>query len=173
MSLPSDRCEIGRVVLALAGVAFLGGCVSVRASRVEAAAPGSDTATVVVRVYDHVDDRDAGVLSRRRAVTELLRDEQGWKRVHATDEPAWQLSELPHGRYRVQVERRIDETGHERRMASSDDVEFALGPGDKVLVEVVLKHPKRALVGAGVGAGVVVVAVTVLLVVLVGAMTAW
>jgi hypothetical protein len=58
-------------------------------------------------------------------------------------------------------------------MASSDDVEFALGPGDKVLVEVVLKHPKRVLVGAGVGAGVVVVAATVILVVLVGAMTAW
>ena len=164
---------IRRVVLALAGVAFLGSCVSVRASRVEAAAPGSDTATVAVRVYDSVDDRDAGVLSRRRAVTELLRDERGWTRVHATDEPAWQLCELPRGRYRVQVERRVDETGREQRMASSDDVEFALGPGDKVLVEVVLKHPKRVLVSAGVGAGVVAVAVTVTLVILVRAMTAW
>jgi hypothetical protein len=64
-----QRPSIGRVVLALAGIALLGGCVSVRASRVEAAAPGSDTATVEVRVYDSVDDRDAGVLSRRRAVT--------------------------------------------------------------------------------------------------------
>ena len=168
-----QRPVIGRVVLALVGVAFQGGCVSVRASRMEGAAPGSDTATVAVRVYDSVDDRDAGVLSRRRAITELLRDERGWTRVHATDEPAWQLCELQRGRYRVQVKRRIDETGRERRMASSDDVEFALGPGDKVLVEVVLKHPKRVLVGAGVGAGVVVVAATVILVVLVGAMTAW
>ena len=164
---------VARVVLALAGVAFLWGCVSVRASKVEGAAADSVTGSVVVRVYDRVDDRDAGVLSRRRAVTELFRDERGWTLVHATDEPAWQLSELPRGRYRVQVERRIDETGRERRMASSDDVEFALGPGDKVLVEVVLKHPKRVLVGTGVGAGVVAVAVTVTLVVLVGAMTAW
>jgi hypothetical protein len=164
---------IGRVVLALAGVAFLGGCVSVRASRVATAAAGSGTATVTVRVYDSVDDRDAGVLSRRRAVAELLRDEQVWTPVHATDEPAWQLSDLPPGHYRVQVERRIDETGREQRMASSDDVEFEVGPGDKVLVEVVLKHPKRALVGAGVGAGVVAVVLTVTLVVLVGAMTAW
>lgn len=168
-----QRPVIGRVVLVLAGVAFLGGCVSVRASRVEAAAPGSDTATVAVRVYDSVDDRDAGVLSRRRAITELLRDERGWTPVHATDEPAWQLSDLPRGRYRVQVERRIDETGRERRLASSDDVEFTLGAGDEVLVEVVLKHPKRALVGTGVGVGVVVVAFTVALVVLIGAMTAW
>lgn len=164
---------IGRVVLALAGVASLGGCVSVRASRVEGAAPGSDTATVAVRVYDSVDDRDAGVLSRRRAVTELLRDEQVWTLVHETDEPAWQRADLPPGRYRVQVERRIDETGRERRLASSDDVEFTLGPGDEVHVEVVLKHPKRALVGTGVGVGVVVVASTVALVVLIGAMTAW
>jgi hypothetical protein len=93
--------------------------------------------------------------------------------VHATDEPAWQLSELPPGRYRVQVERRIDETGHERRLASSDDVEFVLGPGDEVLVEVVLKHPKRVVVGTGVGVGVMVLAATVTLVVLIGAMTAW
>jgi hypothetical protein len=164
---------ISRVVLALAGIALLGGCVSVRASRVEAAAPGSDTATVEVRVYDSVDDRDAGVLSRRRAVTELLREERGWTPVHGTDQPDWQLSELPGGRYRVQVERRIDETGRERRLASSDDVEFALSPGDKVLVEVVLKHPKRVLVGTGVGVGVAVLAATVTLVVLIGAMTAW
>jgi hypothetical protein len=164
---------IGRVVLALAGVAFLGGCVSVRASRVEGAAPGSDTATVAVRVYDSVDDRDAGVLSSRRAVTELSRDERGWTLVRATDEPAWQLSDLPRGRYRVQVERRIDQTGREQRMASSDDVEFTLAAGDEVLVEVVLRHPKRVLVGTGVGVGVVVVAATVALVVLIGAMTAW
>jgi hypothetical protein len=52
-------------------------------------------------------------------------------------------------------------------------VEFALSPGDKVLVEVVLKHPKRVLVGTGVGVGVVVVAATVALVVLIGAMIAW
>jgi len=164
---------IGRVVLALAGVALLGGCVSVRASRVESAAPGSDTATVAVRVFDSVDDRDAGALSHRRAVTELLRDEQVWTLVHATDEPAWQRADLPPGRYRVQVERRIDETGRERRLASSDDVEFTLGAGDEVLVEVVLKHPKRVLVGTGVGVGIVVVASTVALVVLIGAMTAW
>ncbi len=168
-----QRPGIGRFVLALAGVAFLGGCVSVQVSKVRGPAAGSGTATVAVRVYDRVDDRDAGVLSRRQALTELLRDEHGWTRVHVTDEPAWRLSDLLPGRYRVQVERRIDETGHERRMASSDEVEFVLGTGEEVLVEVVLKHPKRVLVGAGVGAGVVLVAVTVALVVLVGAMTAW
>jgi hypothetical protein len=165
-----QRPGIVRFVLAVAGVAFLGGCVSVRASKAPGAVAGSGTATVVVRVYDRVDDRDARVLSRRHAVTELLRDE---RRVHATDEPAWQLSELPPGRYRVRVERRIDETGHEQRMASSDDVTFELGPGEEVLVEVVLKHPKRVLVGTGVGAGIVVVAATVTLVILVGAMIAW
>jgi hypothetical protein len=73
----------------------------------------------------------------------------------------------------VQVERRIDQTGREQRMASSDDVEFTLAAGDEVLVEVVLRHPKRVLVGTGVGVGVVVVAATVALVVLIGAMTAW
>jgi len=165
-----QRPGIVRFVLAVASVMVLARCVSVRASKATGAAAGSGTATVVVRVYDRVDDRDARVLSRRHAVTELLRDE---RRVHATDEPAWQLSELPPGRYRVQVERRIDETGREQRMASSDDVTFELGPGEEVLVEVVLKHPKRVLVGAGVGAGIMVAAVTLTLVVLVGAMTAW
>jgi hypothetical protein len=164
---------VGRAVLALAGSALLGGCVSVSASKIAGAAAASGPATVDVRVYDSVDDRDAGVLSRRRAVTELLRDDRGWQPVHATTEPAWQRADLPPGRYRVQVERRVDETGRERRMASSDDVEFALGPGDEVHVDVVLKHPKRALVGAGVGAGVALVAATVTLVVLVAAMTAW
>ena len=48
-----------------------------------------------------------------------------------------------------------------------------LGPGDEVLVEVVLKHPKRVLVGTSVGVGVMVLAATVTLVVLIGAMTAW
>jgi hypothetical protein len=168
-----QRHPIGKAVLALVGIALPGGCVSVHASRVEDATPGRETATVVVCVYDSVDDRGSGLLSRRHAVTELLRDEQGWARVHSTDEAAWQRSDLPPGRYRVQVERRIDEHGHERRLASSDDVEFVLGPGDEVLVEVVLKHPKRALVGTGVGIGVVVVAATVTLVVLIGAMTAW
>jgi len=165
-----QRQGILRLVLAVAVAVFLGSCVSVRASKVEGAAAESGTATVVVRVYDSVNDRDAQVLSSRHAVTELLRDEL---RVHATDEPAWPLSDLPPGRYRVLVEHRVDETGHEQRMASSDDVTFELGAGEEVLVEVVLKHPKRVLVGAGIGAGVVVVAATVALIVLVGAMTAW
>ena len=170
MKAVAPRPEIVRSVLAVTSLVFLGGCVSVRTSKTPGAAAGSGTGTVVVRVYDRVADRDARVLSRRHAVTELLRDE---RRVHATDEPAWQLSDVPPGRYRIQVARRLDETGRERRMASSDDVTFELGPSEEVLVEVVLKHPKRVLVGAGVGAGVVVTAVTVALFVLVGAMTAW
>lgn len=165
--------RVGRAVLALAGSALLGGCVSVSASKIEGAAAASGPATVDVRVYDSVDDRDAGVLSRRRAVTELLRDDRGWQPVHATAEPAWQRADLPPGRYRVQVERRVDESGREQRMGSSDDVEFTVAPGDRVLVDVVLKHPKRALVGAGVGVGVALAAATVTLVVLVAAMTAW
>ena len=121
-------------------------CVSVRALPPASATGAAGGATVRVRIFENVGARKAGLHTVRTIVSELWRKEQGeWVLEREEREAAWTAADLQPGTYRVGVERWVNEGGVEERLPSSDRATFKLAIGERVDVDVVLKHPGRPL----------------------------
>jgi hypothetical protein len=121
-------------------------CVSVRALPPAAATGAAGGAAVRVRIYESVGARKAGLHTVRTIVSELWRKERGeWVLEREEREAAWTAVDLRPGTYRVAVERWVNEGGVEERLPSTDHATFKVARGERVDVDVVLKHPGRPL----------------------------
>ena len=151
-----------------------GACVSVRVSKVKPGAVPAGACTLEVSVYETRDAERSGVLAARRVVTELWRLDGTPELVYSSAEPHWSVEGLAVGRFELRAEKYTDERGATRKLDSTDHTRFTLISGDHATAHVVLKHPKRALIGLAIGAGVaMVVGLTLFIVNVTTAITAW
>jgi len=143
--LESWRC-VAAVMLAVE--LLCSSCVSVRALPPALAGDAKAGATVRVRIYETTGARKSGLHTVRTVISELWREEgRDYVLVREAREAEWTAAELPPGRFRVNVDRWVDGNGNEQRLASSDRVTFTVAGGERVDVEVVLKHPRRVVIG--------------------------
>lgn len=168
------RVRIGLAFLAAALGLPGSGCVSVDATLSPPTSEAAASASVNVTIFDTRAARDSGVPTGRRVVAELWRLGGGKRElVRSVVGALWSQDGLPPARYEVRVEHELGEDGTPRRLRSRDHARFTLAAGQSAEVTVVLRHPRRALVGGSVATGVViVVGVTVLIVEIVMALTA-
>jgi len=142
-----------------------GGCVSVRVSEVRPGAAPAGQCALAVSVFETRDAERSGALSSRRVVTELWRLDGQSELVHSSAEPRWSIDGLAAGRFELRADTYLDEDGTAHELSSTDHVRFALMAGDRATAHVVLKHPRRVLIGLAIGAGVALVVGTTLFVV--------
>jgi hypothetical protein len=132
---------------------LLGGCLSMRS----AAVPGGpeDGAGVSLIVFADDTTRRAGYAGPAGLASELVRREGGrWQPVFRSIHPAWTVTGLPEGRYRVRFPARLDEIGN--KVALDEETRtFRVREGQVTELEATLRHVSPPLVVAGVAAGVV------------------
>ena len=102
------------LLVALAPLA-LDGCVSIGVSCADLAAPPEPGAppsgAVTVAIYERPEGREAGHHADFPVLSELLRVDKGETLVARSMSAAWTAQDLPPGRYRLRVTKRIDEKG--------------------------------------------------------------
>ncbi|MFH1177165.1 MAG: hypothetical protein V1750_07135 [Acidobacteriota bacterium] len=163
-----------RVLLVTFSTSGVTGCVSARVARVTPGAVQGGTGVLEVRVFDDRADEDRSAVTGRRIVSELWRLDGTPRLVHTSHEPRYALAGLETGRYELRVEQQLDEQGTTHRLPSADNASFLLAAGDAIVAHVVLKHPRRALIGLAIGAGVALaVGITLFLVNQTISLTAW
>jgi hypothetical protein len=139
------------VALALAGALAGASCLSVCAREPEPGRFPTGRCGVEVGIFETAHARKEGTHATRRVVSELWRKDAGtWVLVREAMEPEWEVTDLPPGDYDVRVERSVEESGVERRLASTDNARFTLAAGERVEVAVVLEDPTRAVVAVAV-----------------------
>jgi len=144
------RGSAGRrlVALALAAELLCSSCVSVRALPPAALANSVTGASVEVQIFETLGAKKNGLHTVRTVVSELWRKEgHAYVLVREAKEAIWAAAELPPGTYKVCVRHWVDEAGAEQRLPSSDHAVFSLSDGDRVRVDVVLRHPHRLVAG--------------------------
>jgi hypothetical protein len=142
MRRPLLRSAARLLLVALAPLA-LDGCVSIGVSRAELSAPPGPSAppagAVTVAVYERPADRDAGRHVATPVLSELLRDDAGRTLVARSMSPTWTVPDLPPGRYRLLVTRRIDGNGNVVALDNPGDQAFDVVAGERTVVSVVLR----------------------------------
>lgn len=94
---------------------------------------------VTVAVYERPADRDAGRHVSAPVLSELLRDDAGRTLVARSMSPTWTVRDLPPGRYRLLVTRRIDGNGNIVALDHPGDRAFDVVAGERTVVSVVLR----------------------------------
>src|ERR1035441_8366918 len=107
---------VARILLLARAPLPLGGCVSIGVSRAALEPPpGSSallTGALAVCVFEKAGDRDAGRVARFPVLSELARvTGSGEEAVGRSMAPAWTLTDLPPGKYRLRVTRRLTAEG--------------------------------------------------------------
>jgi len=127
------------IVAALAA-ALSAGCVSIRMEEAIPSPGVYDSGFLEVRVFETMSALKKAEPTRRQILCELYGPGPGPQRplVHGSSEPVWALSDLPPGRYRLQVVGLVDAAGKVHSLGSSDSVDFEVGPGKAVRLSVVL-----------------------------------
>ena len=131
------------LLVALAPLA-LDGCVSIGVSRADLSAPPEPSAppsgAVTVAVYEKAADRDADRHVAFPVLAELLKKEgKGEALVARSMAPTWTVKDLPPGRYRLRVTKRIDAQGNVVALDNPGDAAFEVAAGERTVVSVVLK----------------------------------
>jgi hypothetical protein len=131
------------LLVALAPLA-LDGCVSIGVSRADLPAPPEPSAppsgAVTVAVYEKVADRDADRHVAFPVLSELLKREgKGEALVARSMAATWTVQDLPPGRYRLRVTKRIDDKGNVIALDNPGDAAFDVAAGERTVVSVVLK----------------------------------
>jgi hypothetical protein len=130
------------LLVALAPLA-LDGCVSIGVSRADLPAPPEPSApphgAVTVAVFEKPSDRDADRHVPFPVLSELLREGKGETLVARSMNATWTVMDLPSGRYRLRVTKRIDESGNVVALASPADTTFEVSAGERTVVSVVLR----------------------------------
>ena len=134
---------------------LLSGCVSVSVDRRKAETP----ANIRIAVYPDAKEAKAGRPGPYGVLSELyVRDGQAWRKVKVSLAPEWGIAGPPAGRYRVVVERRINEQGHIVALRGAKAREFTLAEGESAAVTVLLKaKPPTAAIVVGALVGVAIV----------------
>ncbi len=138
----SLRRVAGVLLVALAPLA-LDGCVSIGVSRADLPAPPEPGAqprgAVTVAVYERPADREADRHLAFPVLSELSRVDRGETLVARSMSPTWTAKDLPPGRYRLRVTKRIDQNGDIVALGSPGDQAFDVVEGERTVVSVVLK----------------------------------
>ncbi len=135
--------SVALVLLVALGPLALDGCVSIGVSRADLQAPPDPSApprgAVTVAVYEKPADREADRHVAFPVLSELLREGRGETLVARSMNPTWTVPDLPPGRYRLRVTKRIDERGNVVTLDSPGDTTFDVSAGERTVVSVVLK----------------------------------
>ncbi len=148
------------LVLAALSPVLLDGCVSIGVSRSKEAGAQAATGSLEVIVVEKSGDAQP---TASRVVTRLARLESGIEQPMAEfSDSTWLKSDLPPGRYRLNVSHWIDETGNVHRFGKSDQESFRIRSGEHVQARVVLKAfptgpvvTVAVLVGVGIAVAVI------------------
>ena len=142
MRLPLLRRVSHVLLVALAPLA-LDGCVSIGVSRADLPAPPEPSApprgAVTVAVYEKPADREADRHVAFPVLSELLRIEKGETLVARSMNATWTVKDLPPGRYRLRVTKRIDDKGDVVALENPGDKVFDVATGERTVVSVVLR----------------------------------
>jgi hypothetical protein len=130
------------LLVALAPLA-LDGCVSIGVSRADLPAPPEPGApprgAVTVAIYEKPADREADRHVAFPVLSELLREGKGETLVARSMNPTWTVPDLPPGRYRLRVTKRIDDKGNVVALDNPGDTAFDVTAGERTVVSVVLR----------------------------------
>ena len=130
------------LLAALSPLAF-DGCVSVGVERTPEASPGEAkpaTGSVEVLIFETVEHRNAFRLVDYAVLTEIFRvGDGGDSLVGRSMSAMWALPDLPPGRYRVSVTKRITPEGDVEPLKDPSGKLFDLAAGQKTTLRVVLK----------------------------------
>lgn len=130
------------LLMALAPLA-LDGCVSIGVSRAHLSSPPEPSAppagAVTVAVYEKPADRDANRHVAAPVLSELLREGENETLVARSMAATWTVGDLPPGRYRLRVTKRIDGSGNIVPLDHPGDQAFDVVAGERTVVSVVLR----------------------------------
>jgi hypothetical protein len=141
MRLPLLRSAARLLVVVLAPLA-LDGCVSIGVSRADFPLPPEQgtrpSGAVTVAVYERPADREADRHADFPVLSELVRVDKGETLVARSMSATWTAKDLPPGRYRLRVTRRIDDKGDIVVLDHPGDKAFDVIAGERMVVSVVL-----------------------------------
>lgn len=142
MRLPLLR-RVSQVLLVALAPFALDGCVSIGVSRADLPAPPEPSApprgAVTVAVYENTVDREADRHVAFPVLSELLRIEKGETVVARSMNATWTVTDLPPGRYRLRITKRIDDQGDVVALQNPGDKVVDVAAGERTVVSVVLK----------------------------------
>ncbi len=135
---------VARILLVALAPLALDGCVSIGVSRSALEPPPGSaappTGALAVSVFEKVGDRDAGHVAAFPVLSELARvTDSGEEAVGRSMAPAWSLTDLPPGKYRLRVTRRLTAEGDIEALENPGDKTFEISAGEKTTLSVVLK----------------------------------
>ena len=137
------RRRVVRLLLVALAPLALDGCVSIGVSRKDLPSPPDPSApprgTVSVDVYEKTAERDSGIHATYPVLSELLRIEKTETPVARSMSTSWAVNDLPPGRYRLKVAKRIDGNGNVVALEHPGDATFDVEAGERTVVTVVLK----------------------------------
>jgi hypothetical protein len=140
---PPPLRSVALVLLVALGPLALDGCVSIGVSRADLQAPPDPSApprgAVTVAVYEKPADREADRHVAFPVLSELLREGRGETLVARSMNPTWTVPDLPPGRYRLRVTKRIDDKGNIVTLGNPGDTTFDVAAGERAVVSVVLR----------------------------------
>jgi len=130
------------------------GCVSIRMEQ-PVASPGMyRSGFLEVRVFESMSALRKEEPTKRQILCELYDTHQvpTLALVHRSTEPVWALSDLPDGRYRLQVVGLVDEKGELHSLGSTDQMDFDISAGAGVRLSVILSSGQGLAENVGRGA---------------------
>lgn len=135
---------VARLLLVALAPLALDGCVSIGVSRTALDSPPGASAplagALAVSVFERAGDRDAGRVASFPVLSELSRlTDLGEEGVGRSMAPAWSLLDLPPGKYRLRVTRRLTAEGDIEALENPGDKTFEVSAGEKTTVSIVLK----------------------------------
>src|SRR5450631_2491509 len=135
--------RVALLLLVVLAPLALDGCVSIGVSRADLPAPPEPgapaTGAVTVAIYEKPADREADRHAAFPVLSELLRVDKGETLVARSMSATWSAIDLPPGRYRLRVTKRIDGNGDIVALDNPGDKEFDVIEGERTVVSVVLK----------------------------------
>lgn len=138
------RSSVARILLIAVAPFALDGCVSIGVSRADLSAPPGPSdpprGAVTVAVYEKPADREAERHAAFPVLSELVREEKSRETLVARSmSPTWTVPDLPPGRYRLRVTKRIDDKGDIIALDNPGDKTFDVIAGERTVVSVVLR----------------------------------
>ena len=142
MRLPILRSAARLLLVALAPLA-LDGCVSIGVSHADLQSPPEPGArpsgAVTVAIYEKPADREADRHVAFPVFSELVRVGKGETLVARSMSATWTVKDLPPGRYRLRVTKRIDDRGDIVPLGSPGEKVFDVIADERAVVSVVLR----------------------------------
>ena len=155
---------VSRLLLVALAPLALDGCVSIGVSRTALNSPPGASAppkgALAVSIYEKASERDAGRVAAFPVLSELARvTVKGEEAVGRSMAPAWGISDLPPGKYRLRMTRRLTSEGDIEALEHPGDKTFEVKAGERTTLSVVLKKVPVFWI---VAAAVTVVALVIL-----------